>query len=93
MEELLEVQAIADRGFAGCAHARAGSKRQILMMDAETLELMELSPGVIRENITAHGLNVNGLRSGQHLQIGEAQLEVTALCTPCDFLGKRFAPD
>jgi len=57
-------------------------------MDSETLELMDLQPGSIRENITTRGINVNGLPTGQRLRVGEAQLEVGAVCTPCDLLEK-----
>ena len=86
MEELSEVRALNDAGFEGCAHARPASKRQVLMVDHETLEAMNLQPGMIRENITTHGLNVNGLRIGQLLRVGEAQLEVSQVCHPCDLM-------
>ena len=84
MEELTEVQAVDDTGFEGCAHARPGHKRQVLLVDRETLEAMDVQPGMIRENITTKGLDVNRLPIGQQLQIGEARLEVSAVCTPCD---------
>ena len=84
MEELTEVRAVNDTGFEDCAHARAGGKRQVLLVDRETLEAMELQPGILRENITTDGLNVNSLPIGQLLRAGEARLEVTAICTPCD---------
>jgi len=84
MEELSEVHAVVDRGFESCAHGRPGSKRQVLLVDRETLEAMELQPGIIRENITTDGLNVNSLQIGQLLRVGKARLEVTAVCTPCD---------
>lgn|ERR1700737_4839076 len=87
MEELEEILAVEDSGFEGCAHARPG-KRQVLLVDNETLELMELRPGIIRENITTTGLNVNGLALGQHLSVGSSRLEVTAVCTPCDLMEK-----
>ena len=74
MEEVAEVRALGGSGLEGCAHARTGSARQVLLMDTETLELMELSPGIIRENITTRGINVNGLDTGQRLQVGAAQL-------------------
>jgi len=71
------------------AHTREPEARvKILMVDNETLEAMDLSPGVIRENITTSGLNVNGLEIGQKLRVGETHLEVSALCTPCDQLEK-----
>jgi len=84
MEELSEVRAVGDTGFEGCAHTRPGSKRQVLLVDRETLEAMDLRPGIIRENITTDGMNVNSLQIGQRLQIGGARLEVSAVCTPCD---------
>jgi MOSC domain-containing protein YiiM len=88
MEELPETQAVQDSGIEGCAHARRGGKRQVLLVDWETLDTMSLRPGVIRENITTEGLNVNGLLLGQELRVGEARLEVSAVCTPCDQLEK-----
>jgi MOSC domain-containing protein YiiM len=84
MEELSEVRAVGDTGFEGCAHARLGRKRQVLLVDRETLEAMDLQPGMIRENITTDGLNVNSLEIGQQLEIGEARLEISAVCTPCN---------
>jgi MOSC domain-containing protein YiiM len=88
MEEVAEIRALQDSGLEGCAHARTRSPRQVLLMDSETLELMELPPGIIRENITTRGINVNGLDTGQRLQVGAAQLEVSMVCTPCDLLEK-----
>ena len=88
MEELAEIRALEDSGLDGCAHARTGSPRQVLLMDSETLELMDLPPGIIRENITTRGINVNGLAVGQRLRVGEAQLEISVACTPCDLLEK-----
>jgi MOSC domain-containing protein YiiM len=88
MEELTEVKVMTDFGFEACAHARPGGRRQVLIVDRETLDAMDLRPGWIKENITTSGLNVNGLEPGQHLRVGPARLEVTAICTPCDQLEK-----
>jgi MOSC domain-containing protein YiiM len=88
MQELAEATVVADFGLAGCAHARRGSKRQILLVDRETLEAMDLSPGIVRENVTTSGLNVNGLAIGQKLKIGGTKMVVSAVCTPCDQLEK-----
>ena len=88
MEELAETRLFAEFGLENCAHARAGSKRQVLLVDVETLEAMGLQPGLIRENITTVGLNVNGLEIGQRLRVGESLLEVTMVCTPCDQMEK-----
>jgi len=83
MEELSEVRAVDDAGFEGCSHAQPNGKRQVLLVDRETLEAMDLRPGLLRENITTDGLNVNSLQIGQLLRVGEARLEVSAMCTPC----------
>lgn len=88
MEELAEARVLANGGFEGCAHARPGGDRQVLLVDFETLEAMSLSPGVLRENITSSGLNVNGLKIGQQLRVGETKLEVRAVCTPCNLMEK-----
>jgi MOSC domain-containing protein YiiM len=88
MEEIAEVRALEDSGLEGCAHARTGGPRQVLLMDSETLELMELAPGIIRENITTRGINVNGLNAGERLRVGAAQLEVSMVCNPCDQMEK-----
>jgi MOSC domain-containing protein YiiM len=88
MQEMAKACLVADSGIEGCAHSRRGSKRQILLVDRETLQAMDLAPGIIRENITTEGLAVNSLDIGQRLRIGDALLEVSIVCTPCDQLEK-----
>lgn len=83
MEAVREVEALEEVGFAGYAHARPGGQRQVLLMDRETLDALNLSPGMIWENITTEGFSVNALKEGESLRIGEARLEVTMVCTPC----------
>jgi MOSC domain-containing protein YiiM len=78
-----QVIAVAERGFEGCIHARQGSKRQLLVVDRETLTEFNLAPGVLRENVTTEGLNVADLKPGQRLVIGASVLEVTISCEPC----------
>jgi MOSC domain-containing protein YiiM len=78
-----EIEAVANRGLAGCAHAQPGGLRQVLLMDVETLEAMRLHPGDVKENISTRGLDVRGLRPGQRLRIGEALVEITVPCEPC----------
>lgn len=88
MSEMEAANVVTDFGFAACRHARRGSKRQVLLVDQETLDSMDLEPGVIRENITTQGLNVNGLAVGEQLRLGSVILEVSMVCTPCDLLEK-----
>lgn len=84
MEELPEALAVEDMGLEGCAHARPQGKRQVLLMDRETLDVFELAPGIVRENVTTEGLEVNSLAIGQRLQVGEVELKVSAVCDPCE---------
>jgi len=83
MRAVEEIEAVANRGFARCAHAQPGGLRQVLLMDAETLEELGLHPGEVKENIVTRGLDVRGLRPGQRLRIGAAVLEITVPCGPC----------
>src|SRR5208282_609409 len=78
-----EIEAVANRGLLGCAHAQPGGLRQVLLMDLETLGALRLLPGDVKENITTRGFDVRSLRPGRHLRIGEALLEVTVPCEPC----------
>lgn len=55
MEELTVAQVIEKAGFEGCAHARPGRKRQVLLLDIETLRALQLVPGIIRENVRRKG--------------------------------------
>ena len=84
MEGLQEVRALEDVGLEGCAHARPQGKRQVLLMDRETLDVLELAPGIVRENVTTEGIDVNGLAIGQRLLVGEVELQVSAVCDPCE---------
>jgi MOSC domain-containing protein YiiM len=79
-----EARAVPDWGFEGCTHARRASKRQILLIDSETLTEMGLLPGQVKENVLTVGLDVRALVGGQRLRIGDALLEVTIPCTPCN---------
>ena len=83
MKAVGQVTAIADRGFEGCIHGRHRSKRQVLLVDSETLAEFGLEPGIVRENITTVSVNVAGLKLGQRLSVGGAVLEVTIPCEPC----------
>ncbi len=83
MREMEEVLAVPNRGLDGCTHGRPGGRRQILLMDAETLGHFGLPPGVVKENVTTGGLALGELCAGQRLRAGEALLEVTLPCEPC----------
>ena len=84
MEEVDEVEVVANKGFRGCIHGRPGSKRQVSLIDRETLETLGVSPGRVKENITTRGMDLRALSTGQMLHIGEqCVLEITGPCHPC----------
>ncbi len=83
MREMSEVEVIKDKGFKGCIHGRQGSKRQVSLIDCETLGKFGLAPGVVKENITTRGLDFQLLATGNVLRIGDCVLEITEPCNPC----------
>lgn len=84
MREFNEVFAVENKGFKDCLHGRAGSSRQVLLLDLETLEEFGIEPGRARENITTRGIALGTLSLGQRLRAGEVLLQVTQPCTPCN---------
>jgi MOSC domain-containing protein YiiM len=83
MKEESAVEAIENKGLRNCIHGRPNSKRQVLLMDRETLDKFGLPPGAIKENVTVTGMDFQALGVGQRLRIGESLLEITVPCDPC----------
>jgi MOSC domain-containing protein YiiM len=83
VREFDEVLAVEDNGFRDCIHGRGSSKRQVLLMDSETLAEFGVAPGRVKENITTRGLPLRTLQLGERLRVGGALLEVTSPCIPC----------
>lgn len=76
-------KAVAGHGFEGCAHARPGTKREVLFASGEHLDAVGVEHGSIRENVTVEGADVQGWVPGQRVAIGGALFEVTMECDPC----------
>jgi MOSC domain-containing protein YiiM len=83
MDARERVQAIEGHGLEGCAHARAGTKRQVLFASAEHLEALGVEYGRIRENFTIEGADVHDWPVGQRVRLGGAEFEITMVCDPC----------
>ena len=83
MLEVPGVEVIKDKGFKGCIHGRPGSKRQVSLMDRETLDKLDLAPGVVKENITTQGIDFQALATGNILHVGGCVLKITGPCDPC----------
>jgi MOSC domain-containing protein YiiM len=83
MKEIEESEALHNKGLKGCIHGRPNSKRQVSLMDVETLQKLGIPPGAVKENLTTRGLDFQRLEPGQRLRIGGSLLEITLPCEPC----------
>src|SRR5918996_1899386 len=84
MQRCERAQAVEGHGLEGCAHARAGTKRQVLFASAEHLDALDVQHGAIKENFTVSGTDVHSWPVGQRVAVGEAEFEVTMECEPCE---------
>ncbi len=85
MEPVEEVLAIAQCGIEG-DRSFGRSTRQVLLVDHAVLTDFGLGPGDLRENNTVDGIELNTLKPGMNIQIGETLLRVYGECTPCSKL-------
>jgi MOSC domain-containing protein YiiM len=83
MEEVEKSETATNKGFRDCIHGRLNSRRQVSLMDMETLEKLGVNPGQVKENITTRRLDMQWLKPGVQLRIGQSPLEVTLRCDPC----------
>ena len=90
MEKSTSLNLIKSFGIEGDIYGTNKSSRennQILLMDKETLDNLNLSTGIIKENITTQNIVINSLKIGQKLSIGEdVILEITKPCAPCSLM-------
>src|SRR5262249_29556488 len=71
MKEVEEAQALQNKGLKGCIHGRPNSKRQVSLMDLETLQKLGIPPGAVKENVTTRGLDFQSLQPGHRLRVGD----------------------
>jgi len=84
LETAERVIALEDHGLLGDRHAKANSRRAVLLVEQEVLDQLGLSPGEVREQVTVRGLDLNRLVFGSRLRVGEAILEAAGPCAPCE---------
>lgn len=78
---------MSDLGLEGCRHAKARSRRQVLLIEEETLDELGLRPGLIKENITTRGIDLNSLPVDTRLALGaDVELWITGPCAPCGLM-------
>ena len=85
-----EARALVDLGLEGDSHSLRGPgrRRQVLLLDAATLESFALRPGDLREQITLSGLpEITVTPPGTRLRIGDATFEAAGDCEPCLHIG------
>lgn len=90
MQPVNLAQALANKGLEGDANI-GKRRRQVLLIEHETITEWGLAPGTVRENVTVRNLALAGLPEGTHLQVGSAVLEVTGDCAPCEFMDQLAA--
>jgi MOSC domain-containing protein YiiM len=85
MKVVSSVEAIANHGLRDDANA-GHSKRQVLLIERELLDEFQLPNGDVRENITVQGIQLAGMAAGTRVRVGQALLEATLDCAPCQFI-------
>ena len=85
MKPVQFVTAIAGYGLKDDANA-GHSQRQVLIIERELLDEFQLPVGDVRENITVQGVQLAGMAPGTRVRVGQALLEATLDCAPCQFI-------
>ena len=87
MKEVAQANFITGQGMQGDRHLRSDglrAKRQVLIMDVETLNHFGLEPGQVRENVTLEGLDLSTISAGDRVSLGaDVVLVITGDCEPC----------
>jgi MOSC domain-containing protein YiiM len=103
--EMLELEAVEARREAGLTgdHSRPGPRnaRQVTLIQWEHLAVINallgregenrLHPRDLRRNLAISGINLFSLK-GRRFRIGQAILETTGWCQPCQKLEERLGP-
>ena len=84
-----ETLALVGHGFDGDKHGkrRANTARQVLLVDRRSLEALGFAPGALREQLTVDLPGLDALPRGTRLRVGEAVLEISGPCAPCEAIG------
>lgn len=83
--ELVAVEsltAVEHKGFLG-DRCLGSKERQALLVSTESLKLLGLDPGTLREQITVDFPGLQELAPGTVVKVGSVKLEITRDCEPC----------
>lgn len=88
-----EARALVGHGLEGDVHGKRkpDSSRQVLLVDRRTLEAIGFPHGALREQLTVDFPGLDHLLPGTLLRVGEAILEITGPCDPCETIGQLNA--
>ena len=92
---------LADRqhGLIGDRYAGASGKRQVTLIQAEHLAVIEsclqnkvkIDPAILRRNLLVRGINLLALKD-KYCQVGDAILQITGQCHPCSRMEQALGP-
>ncbi len=85
MRPVTAAQALANKGLEGDANI-GKRRRQVLLIEQETIAEWGLASGAVRENVTVRNLVLAGWREGTRLPVGSAVFDVSGDCAPCEFM-------
>jgi MOSC domain-containing protein YiiM len=99
MQALERVHAEAGRGLEGDRYflqigtysKTPGGGREVTLIDAESVDALNLPPGATRRNLVTRGVPLLSL-IGQRFLLGEVVLEGIRECPPCGHLEKLTRP-
>lgn len=83
MIPLIQSEIIENYGLAHDRKAQPNNKRQVLLVDEDTLNDAGVAAGGLNENLSVRGMDVDVLQAGQRVRIGDVVLEITMPCTVC----------
>ncbi len=87
VEEASSIRLKAHQGIVGSIHTGPSNPRHVLMVSLDTLNYFGLAPGDLKENIVISGFDVDSLKSGDLVKIGDfVEIRVTFDCEPCSYV-------
>lgn len=85
---IASAELIAGHGLSGDSHAGRNPSRQVSLFAKETLDQLlaegfQVAPEQLSANLFTENININSLKPGAQLRIGEVLLEIVEARTPC----------
>ncbi|MEY3368314.1 MAG: hypothetical protein RI973_1469 [Bacteroidota bacterium] len=98
VQAVQSVTANEENGLNGDHYSSKSGKRQVTLIQAEHLPVVasllkkaQIDPILTRRNIVVSGINLLAL-DGKQFQIGQAILEMTGPCEPCERMEENLGP-